>query len=181
MEQLFTISVFTENKVGILNRITIIFTRRHLNIESITASESQINGVYRYIFVVKATEVQVKKVVAQIEKLVEVIKSFYYSEEKIVYQELALYKVQTSALNDLAVERIIREHHARVLTIDAAFVIIEKTGHEYENWALFEALHPFGVLEFARSGRVAITKPMKTLAAYLEEISPEFKLRESAV
>lgn len=174
MEKLFIISAFTENKVGMLNRITIIFTRRHINIESITASESQIAGVYRYIITVKATEEQVKKVVGQIAKLVEVVKSFYYTEENIVYQELALYKIKTSTLIDTAAEKIIREHHARVLTVAPAFIIIEKTGHEHENKALFEALQPFGVLEFARSGRVAITKPMKTLTEYLDEISPDF-------
>ena len=61
MNKKFTISIFTEDKIGLLNRITIIFTRRHINIQSITASESEIKGVYRYTIVVEVQEEQVKK------------------------------------------------------------------------------------------------------------------------
>jgi acetolactate synthase-1/3 small subunit len=170
MEKIYTISAFTENKVGMLNRITIIFTRRHINIESITASESEIKGIHRYTIVVKATEDQVKKVIGQIEKLVEVLKAFYHTEEEIIHQEIALYKIKTNTLTNAEVEKIIREHYARILSVDSEFVVIEKTGHPHETQLLFERLNPFGILEFARSGRVAVTKPMKELSEYLEEM-----------
>jgi acetolactate synthase-1/3 small subunit len=57
----FTISVFTEDVVGILNRVSIIFTRRKINVESIAASESEIKGIYRYTIVITETEDQLKK------------------------------------------------------------------------------------------------------------------------
>ena len=76
MKRKYTISAFTENTVGMLNRITIIFTRRHINIESITVSASEIEGVHRYTIVLTTTHEQVHKVVAQIEKLVDVMKAF---------------------------------------------------------------------------------------------------------
>jgi acetolactate synthase-1/3 small subunit len=170
MEKVFNISVFTENKIGILNRITIIFTRRHLNIESITASESEIEGVYRYTIVVKTTFEQVKKVVAQIEKLIEVLKAFYHLDEEVVYQEIALYKIETITFSSLNAEKILRKYNARILAIEKEFTIIEKSGYPQELMDLFHELNNFGVLEFVKSGRVAISKPMKTLETYLKEL-----------
>ena len=170
METIYNISVFTENSIGILNRITIIFTRRHLNIESITASESEVKGVFRYTIVVKTSLDQVKKVVAQIEKQVEVLKAFFHSDDEVVYQEIALYKLPTESFSTGGVERIVRAHYARVLSIEKEYTIIEKTGQPEELQRLFSELEEYGVLEFVRSGRVAITKPMKTLAKYLEEL-----------
>lgn len=170
MEKTFTISVFTENSIGILNRITIIFTRRHLNIDSITASESEVNGVFRYTIVLRTTKEQVSKVIGQIEKLIEVFKAFVHEEWEIVHQEIALYKIKTDCLTSGDIEKVIRENHARILTVDKNFMVIEKTGHVTETQLLFEHLKPYGILEFARSGRVAVTKPMKELSMYLKEL-----------
>ena len=166
-----TISIFTENRVGLLHRITIIFTRRQINIESINVSESEVKGIHRYTIVVKETEERVQKVVKQIEKLVEVIKSFFHSDEETVYQEVALYKLPIEALTKgIQLEQFVRENHARILTIEKDFFILEKTGHKDETQALFEKLEPFGLLEFVRSGRVSIAKSMKNLSEYLKEL-----------
>lgn len=170
MEKTYTVSVFTENSIGMMNRVTIIFTRRHLNIDSITASESEIKGVFRYTIVLRTSKDQVKKVVGQLEKLIDVFKAFVHDDSEVVYQEIALYKIGTDKLTNGDVEKVIREHHARILTVDPKFMVIEKTGHVEEIQMLFEKLQPFGVLEFARSGRVAVTKPMKELSTYLEEL-----------
>lgn len=169
MEKIYTLSVFTENKIGMLNRITIIFTRRHLNIDSITASESEVQGVYRYTIILKTTPAQVRKVIGQIEKQVEVLKAFAHEEHETVYQEIALYKIGTSKLENGEVEQIIRENYARVLTVTPEYMVIEKTGHSEETMFLFEKLKKFHLLEFARSGRVAVTKPMKELRAFIDE------------
>lgn len=171
MEKTYTLSVFTENSIGMLNRITIIFTRRHLNIDSITASESEVKGVFRYTIVLRTTAQQVNKVVGQIEKLVDVLKAFVHEESEIVHQEIALYKIKTNNLTNGDVERVIRENHARILTVDPEFMVIEKAGHVAETQLLFENLKRFGILEFARSGRVAVTKPMKELSTYLKELN----------
>ena len=171
MEQTYNISVFTENSIGILNRITIIFTRRHLNIESITASECEITGVYRYTIVVNTSVDQVIKVVNQIEKQVDVLKAFYHSNEEVVYQEMALYKLPVVLNFREEIEEILRQYQARVLSVSLEFTTIEKTGSPEEIKALFNDLKKFGVLEFAKSGRVAISKPMKTLEDYLKELN----------
>ncbi len=171
MKKRYTLSVFTENQIGLLNRVTIIFTRRHINIESITASESEIKGVYRYTIVVICEHLQVINLVKQLEKLVDVLKAFSYEDANTVYQEIALYKVGTRSFQKAGkMESIVRKHNARLLTVEEEFSVIEKTGHQWETQSLFNDLEPLGVLEFARSGRVAITRPMKMLSTYLKEM-----------
>ncbi len=163
----FTISVFTEDFIGLLNRVSIVFTRRHLNIESITASESEMEGVHRYTIILTATEDQVRKVVQQLEKLVDVLKAFYHTDEETIFQEIALYKLPTKAFLQNNTEEIVRNHNARVLTVTEEYTVVEKTGHKAATQALFEELKIIGILEFARSGRVSVTKPMKVLQSYL--------------
>lgn len=170
MEKTYTVSVFTENSIGMMNRVTIIFTRRHLNIDSITASESEVKGVFRYTIVLRTTREQVNKVIGQLEKLIDVFKAFVHEDADVVHQEIALYKIKTAGLTNGDVEKVIREHHARILSVDPQFMVIEKTGHVEETQLLFEELQPYGVLEFARSGRVAVTKPMKEFSSYLKEL-----------
>ncbi|HNI44083.1 MAG: acetolactate synthase small subunit [Chitinophagales bacterium] len=166
-----TISVFTENHVGLLTRIALIFTRRKINIESITVSESEVKGVHRFTIVVNIPLQEARKVVEQIERQVEVLKAFVHEDHEIVQQEIALYKVSTHNIPpNTDLERIVRDHHARILTFNADYMIIEKTGYKSETQQLFEQLYPFGMLEFVRSGRVAITKPLQTLTHYLKEM-----------
>jgi len=164
----FTIAVFTENKTGLMTRVVSIFTRRHLNIESLTTSKSSMEGIHRFTIVVKSTEEIVKKVVAQIDKQIDVLKAFYYDTDQIVYQEVALYKVPTEAFADGdKVESLIRSHNARILSIESEYIVIEKTGHQEDTDALLEELKKIGIYEFVRSGRVAIVKPMEQLNTYL--------------
>lgn len=171
MENTYNISVFTENSIGMLSRISLIFTRRHINIESISVSPSEVEGVHRYTIVVNVTREQVQKLVGQIEKQIEVLKAFFHLDEEVVYQEIALFKIPTSMFStEGGAEQILREHHARILTIESEFTIVEKTGHSSDIQNLFEALKPYNLLEFVSSGRVAISKPMKTLEAHLEDL-----------
>ncbi len=179
MQKEFTLSVFTENKIGLLHRLTIIFTRRHINIDSLTASESEVKGVYRFTIVVRTTAELIEKLVKQIEKQIGVLKAFYFTEEEIVHQEIALYKVPTKALahgND--VELLIRKHNAHILTVEPEYIIIEKAGHQNETQDLFNKLLPFGVLQFARSGRVAVSKQIKEITSYLRELEEANKHSE---
>jgi len=169
-DQTFTVSIFTENTIGMLNRITIIFTRRHLNIDSITASETEVNNVHRYTIVLRTTREKIDKVVGQTDKLIDVLKVFVHTDEEVVHQEIALYKIKTTGFKSNDVEQVVRQNSAKVLTVDPDFIIIEKTGHKAEIQVLFEKLKPFGILEFACSGRVAVSKPMKDLSTYLKEL-----------
>lgn len=170
----FTLTVFTENETGLLSRVVSVFTRRHINVESLTTSKSSIPGIHRFTIVVRTTEVMVRKLVAQLDKQVDVLKAFYYHQDEIVYQEIALYKVPTHIFsNSNRVEELIRSYNARILVIEPEYVVIEKTGHEREIEALFEDLKKIGIYEFVRSGRVAIVKPMERLNSYLKSLEIE--------
>jgi acetolactate synthase-1/3 small subunit len=171
MKQEFNITVFTENHIGLLTRITIVFTRRKVNIESLTVSESAIPGVFKFTIVIKSTKEQTIKIVGQIEKQIDVLKAFYHTNDEIIYQEIALYKVPTEALYDSdTIEKMVRKASARILEITREYVVIEKTGHTEETQALFEELNKFKVLQFIRSGRVALTRdPIERLSEFLRE------------
>jgi len=171
MKKDFTITVFTEHKVGLLHRLTVIFTRRKISIESLNTSESEVRGIFRFTIVITTTEDMVKTIIKQIEKQIGILKAFYHTEDEIVYQEIALYKVPTKAFaHSDEVENLIRKHNARVLTIEPEYIVVEKTGHKEETRQLFRELEPYGILQFARSGRIAVTKQIKEITAYLREI-----------
>lgn len=172
MKTTYTISIFTDDRVGMLHRVTSGFTRRKVNIESLTTSLSEVEGIHRYTVLVEMeSEAEVIKLVKAVEKQVEVHKVFYHREDEIVYQEIALYKVPTDAIVQGDAEHIMRAHNARILTVEPAFTVIEKTGHREETQALFEALDSYGIIEFVRSGRVAIMKHTRQLSDYLEELA----------
>ena len=169
MKKRFTLSIFTENIVGILNQVTIIFTRRHINIESIVVSESEIDGIHRYTLVISETEEVVRKLVLQLEKQVDIIKALFHEDKDVIYQEIALFKMPTDVLSKGGeAEKIVQNHFARIISVEKEFIILEKTGHKEETQKLFNELKPYGVLEFVRSGRIAITKPMDTLENILK-------------
>jgi len=170
-KQNYTISAFSENHIGLLNRITIIFTRRQVNIESLTVSGSAIPGIHKFTIVINETREKTEKVVGQIEKLVEVLRAFYHTDDEIIQQEIALYKVPTKALMaSTKLEETIRNHHAHILEVMPEYTVIEKTGYKEETQKLFEELSEYGLLQFTRSGRIAVTKSSEELFnKYMEE------------
>lgn len=155
----YTITVYTENHIGLLTRISILFSRRKINIESLNTSPSEIPGIHRFNIVIHETEEVVKKLVRQIEKQVEVLKAYYNTNDEIIWQEMALYKVPTSEIAAKAkVERLLRQYGARAVVIRNDYTVFETTGHREETDQLIEVLAPFGLIEFVRSARVAIIK-----------------------
>lgn len=159
MKQEFTITVYTENQVGLLNRIAIIFSRRKINIDSLNTSPSEIEGIHRFTIVINEFEEVVRKLCRQIEKQVEVLKSYYNTNEEIVWQELALYKVPAEVIaEEVKVERLLSQHGAKAVVIRKDYIVFEVAGHREETDNLIKVLEPYGLIEFVRSARVAIIK-----------------------
>ena len=158
--KLYTITVFSENTVGLLGQITIIFTRRAINIETLSVSPSAIKGIHKFTITLFATEDVVSKVVKQIDKRIDILKAYYNTDEDLVFQEIALYKVATDKLLEKgSMEDLIRRYHIRILEMNSDFVVLQKAGHYAETQQMFEELsESVGVLQFIRSGRVAITR-----------------------
>ena len=158
-QQLYTISIYTENNIGLLNRISAIFQRRRINIESLNISVSEIEGVSRFTILVNMTEVNVKKILGQIEKQVEVIKAFYHEEDDTIYQESCLFKIKSDLLfEERQIQNIIKESNARIVTVNKAFFVLEKSGRRSEIELLHRELSVFGIMQFVRSARIAVTK-----------------------
>lgn len=157
--------------MGLLNQILIIFTRRCLSIDDISSSPTSMDGVKKVTLTVWSDRPTMEKVVKQIEKRIDVIRAFLYTDDDIIYQEIALYKVDTEKLmKERHLETIIRHHNARVLDITPEYTVLEKTGQPEETNALLDELRPYGVRQFVRSGRVCVTKaPEERLDQYLAE------------
>jgi acetolactate synthase-1/3 small subunit len=159
MKQEYTITVYTEDQIGILNRVSIIFSRRKINIQSLNTSASEVPAIPRYNIVIEETEEFVKKLVRQIEKQVDVLKAYFSTNDEIIWQEMALYKVPTDAIAEKAkVERLLHQYGAKAIAIRKDFTVFETTGHREETDKVIKALEPYGLIEFVRSARVAIIK-----------------------
>ena len=155
----YTVSIYTEDNLGLLNRISAIFLKRHLSIESINSSPSEIKEIFRFVIVLMAEESLIKKVITQIEKQIEVIAAFYHTDQETIFQESALYKVKSKSLfEERHIQNIIKESNARIVTVNPDFFVIEKTGFRDDTEKLYKDLEEYGLLQFTRSGRIAVSK-----------------------
>ncbi|WP_299393930.1 acetolactate synthase small subunit [uncultured Gelidibacter sp.] len=166
----YTVTIYTENNIGLLNRISAIFQRRHINIESINSSVSEIENVSKWTIVVKLHEDQMKKIIGQIEKQVEVIKAYFHTEDETIYQESCLFKIKSNLLFDerRQIESVIKDNNARIVTVNREFFVIEKSGRKEELEVLYRELSVFGIMQFTRSGRIAVTKDEMKISKMLE-------------
>ncbi len=175
-KKLYTVTIFSENHVGLLNQISNIFTRRGLNIETLSVSPSAIEGIHKFTVTSFSDPDTIEKVVKQIDKRVDIIKSFYNTDEELVYQEIALYKVATDQFLALgSIEELIRKYNIRILEITSNCVVLEKTGHYDETQGLFKELsEKLTILQFIRSGRIAINKSkIERLSDMLAKLNKE--------
>jgi len=155
----YTVTIYSENNIGLLNRISAIFQRRHINIESINASVSEIENISKWTIVVQLTEVRMKKIIGQIEKQVEIIKAFYHKDDEIIYQESCLFKIKSELLfEDRQIQNLIKESGSNIVTVNREFFVLEKSGKSEEIGQLYADLKAFGIMQFTRSGRIAVTK-----------------------
>lgn len=169
-KQLFTVSIYTENNIGLLNRISAIFQRRHINVESINTSPSEIEGVSKFTIVVYMTTEGIKKIIGQIEKQVEVIKAYYHTEENTIYQISGLFKIKSDLLfEERQIQNIIKESNARIVTVNKEFFVLEKSGRKQELQDLYNKLDAFGIMQYTRSGRIAVTKDVLEISTMLQE------------
>ncbi|MEE9408463.1 MAG: acetolactate synthase small subunit [Polaribacter sp.] len=168
-KQLYTVSIYTENNIGLLNRISAIFQRRHINIESLNISPSEIEGVSKFTVVVNMTEVNIKKIIGQIEKQVEVIKAYYHTLDDVIYQISGLFKIKSELLfEEPQIQNIIKESYARIVTVNTDFFVLEKSGRKEEIEELHKQLSVYGIMQYTRSGLIAITKEEMKISTLLE-------------
>ncbi|WP_010134620.1 acetolactate synthase small subunit [Ochrovirga pacifica] len=168
----YTISIYTENNLGLLNRISTLFVKRHINIESLTVSYSEIENVSRFVIVVNMTEVAVKKIIGQIEKQIEVIKAFYHTDDELIFTQTAMFKFRSDLLFDEPqIQNIIKENNLNIVTVNKTFFVVEKAGRQNEIDALYEKFKPFGIAQFVRSGKIAVSKEAMNIRQILNDFN----------
>ena len=174
-KQEFTITLYTENSVGLIGRISGIFSRRKINIESLNTSPSEVEGIHRFTILINETEEVVRKLCRQLEKQIDILKAYFNTDNEIVWQEQALYKVPTKVVTEkVYVERLLRQYGASTVVIREDYIVFETAGHREEIDRLTEELNKYGLIEFVRGARIAIIKS----SAGIHEKVVEFEKRE---
>ena len=175
-KKLYTLLVYSENVAGILNQVTAVFTRRQVNIESLNVSASSIPGVHKYTITAWSDEDQIIKIARQIEKKIDVIKANYFTDDQLFIRESGLYKLATPmVLENSEISRTIRRFDAQIIEVNPTYTIVMKHGVTEDIISLFRALETFGcVLQYTRSGRIAVTRGMQEqVSEFLEQREQE--------
>lgn len=174
MKRRYTIIVFTENNFGLLNRITIIFSRRRTNIESLTVSETERKGISRFTIVIDYDENKIQKLIQQIRKIIGVLFVFHNEDHQVFFGQIAYYKLATKDYKEREeIMEVAHRHQAKVAYSEEDYIIIEKTGKEEEVSTMLHLLEPFGVVEYVKSGRIALVKDQYRFSQYAKNIGPE--------
>ena len=171
-KKLYTLLVYSENIAGILNQVTAVFTRRQVNIESLNVSASSIPGVHKYTITAWSDEDQIIKISRQIEKKIDVVKCNYYTDDQLFIRESGLYKLSTPmVLENTEISRTIRRFQASIIEVNPTYTVVMMHGVTEDIVTLYRALDTFGcVLQYTRSGRIAVTRGMvEQVSEFLEQ------------
>lgn len=153
----YIISVFSENQAGVLNRITAVFLRRKINIESLKVSETPITGISMFTIVASTTPEIIKLLVCQIEKIIEVIRAEFHTADELITQQIALYKIDSKILKNGHLESITRKYSPRIVEANREYTVLEMTGYKSDTEELREELEALGLLiQYTRSGTIAL-------------------------
>ena len=156
----YTLIIYSENFAGILNQITAVFTRRQVNIESLNVCASSTPGVHKYTITCYCKQEMAEMLCKQIEKKIDVLQANCFVDDEIFILETSLLKLSTPlVLANPEISRIVRRYDARIVEVNPTYTTVEKTGVTSDVLEHFNLLNELGcVLQFVRSGRIAITK-----------------------
>lgn len=157
MKQEYTLTAYTEDQMGLLNKITVILSRRKISLESLNISTCEIDKMYRCTLVINDTFEIVRNIALQIEKIIEVFKCYINTNNEIVWKQMGLFKVKTSSIMNEEMNYLLRKYNTQFITIEKDFTVFEVTGHEKEINNLAAELKEFELIEFIKSARVAVT------------------------
>ena len=157
-KSLRTFVVYVEDKPGVLNRAVSLFRRRNFNIDSLAVGHSDQPGVSRMTIVIEADARTARLVEANLYKLVNVLRVEDVSQSPAVMRDLALIKVRATAEERPQVLQIVEVFRARVVDVTPDALMVEITGTEDKIEGLLDVLRPFGIIEMARTGTVAMRR-----------------------
>ena len=153
-----TFAVYVDNKPGVLNRVASLFRRRAFNIESLTVGHTEQPGVSRMTIVVDADQTEIRRIEANLYKLVNVLRVEDVSNTPAVTRDLALIKVAADINTRAQVMQLVDVFRARIVDVANESLMVEITGTEDKIEGLIEVLRPLGIIEMVRTGIVAMTR-----------------------
>lgn len=160
-----TLSVLVENKPGVLARVSSLFARRGFNIDSLAVGETEDPAISRMTIVVRVEGRPLEQVTKQLHKLINVLRIAELPHDDSVERELALMKVAVTTGRRAEVLEIVEIFRSKVIDVDADSLIVEVTGPPDKVDAFEELVRPYGIVEIARTGRVALGRGSAGLKA----------------
>ena len=155
---LHTFAIYVEDCPGVLNRVASLFRRRGFNIHSLAVGHSETPGVSRMTAVVQTDPGGARRVRAHLHKLVHVVRVDDITDRSSVVRDLALIKVTADHASRSSLMQLAQVFGARVVDVASDSLVLEMTASASRIDALLEVLRPYGVIEMARTGRIAMTR-----------------------
>ena len=155
-----TISVTVANKFGVLARVSGLFSSRGYNIDSLAVGETQDPKISRMTIVVKGDDRILEQVIKQLNKLVDIIEVSDLREGSYVSRELSIVKVKCTSKTRTEILEIANVFRAKTIDIGHKSLILQITGSEEKIGAFIKLMEPFGILELARTGKVAMLREL---------------------
>jgi len=156
-----TLSVLVENKPGVLVRIAGLFSRRGFNIDSLAVGPTEDPHLSRMTIVVGAEDHSLEQVTKQLNKLINVVKISDLDPVKSVNRELALIKVNATAKTRAEIIEVVDIFRSGIVDVSKSSLTVEVTGTADKLEAIEEMLKPYGIIEFVRTGKIALSRGLK--------------------
>jgi acetolactate synthase-1/3 small subunit len=160
-----TISVLVENEFGVLSRVAGLFSTRGFNIESLSVAETLDASVSRITLVTTGDDAVLEQITKQLNKLVSIIRVSDFKDTEHVERELVLIKVRADEHTRGELMNIVSIFRGKVIDVSPQTYIVEITGSEEKINAILQLLRPLGIVEIVRTGRVAMFRGTRVLAA----------------
>mgnify|MGYP000011319097 CR=1 FL=1 len=164
MSEYRTLVAYVEDKPGVLNRFVSLFRRRNFNIASLTVGRTHEAGVSRMTVVVKASADVAKRIEANLYKLVNVLRVDDITDTDNISRDLVLIKVNRQPAKQAELDAVISKAEARVVDESAESLVVELAASREDINALIDTLRPFGIIEMAQSGIIAMLKGQESVA-----------------
>ncbi len=161
MKEQYTLTFYTEDQMGLVNKTAVIFSRRKISFESFNISLCEINGMYRFTIVVTETLETVRNLALQIEKIIDVYKCYLNTNTEIVHTQTALIKLPTHEATQDNVQELMQKHNAKYRVLERDYIVFEVSAEEKEIDLLISLLMKNGLIEFVKSPRVALIRAGK--------------------
>nr|UNJ15541.1 acetohydroxyacid synthase small subunit [Cyanidiaceae sp.] len=168
-----TLSVLVEDEAGVLTRIAGLFARRGFNIESLAVGPAEQKGISRITMVVPGDDRTVEQLTKQLYKLVNILKVDNITDIPCIERELVLVKIKASTSSRLEILSILKVFRAKVVDLSENLLVLELTGDPGKVAAMQQLLQKFGVVEIARTGKIALTRTSKVNTEFLKSVSLE--------